>query len=268
VVDCEYSVISRPLLRMQGTTNQNLAILAPALVMLSSLLGSYSPSPSVASSHAHSGRRSKRVKSSGLGGMNPANSADLRLKPPTDLNVPKSVPRSIPNLVVWDSVKLSSQIAASGAGIVETNYIFTITLHNQYSSWLALYDQYCIVQASIEFDSLTPPGQTYSSPVLYTAIDFDSAQAITNLSAIGDFGSCEVIVMAPEKRHLRSVKPCCKVSTQTSGTSVMNAGVTRQWVDSAASQVQHYGIRTLTQFYGAGSISVVQTIYYAFRNQI
>jgi hypothetical protein len=221
------------------------------------------------SSRARTGRGGgKRVVSSGLGGMNPVNSGDLRLKPPSDLNVPMNIPRNIPNMVVWDSVKIAGLISQGGAGLVEQNFIFTITLHPQYASWLTLFDQYCIVQATVEFDSVTPPGQTYSSPQIYTAIDFDSAANIGTVSAIGDFASSESIVLAPEKRHMRSVRPCCKATIQSSGTSAVNAGVTRQWIDSTATTVQHYGIRSICTFVGAGAYSFTQTIYFAFRNQI
>lgn len=215
-----------------------------------------------------SARKQKRANSSGLGGMNPTNRSDLRIRPPTTSNVPSTIPRNIPGMLAWDTVKIQSQVNSGGSGLVEANFIFTITLHPQYSQWLALFDQYCIVQATVEFDSLTPPGQTYSSPQLYTAIDFDNAANLGSIAAFGDFGSSESVVMAPEKRHMRSVKPCFKATLQTSGASAHNAGVGRGWIDSAANDIQHYGIRSIGQFAGAGSYNVVQTIYFAFRNQI
>lgn len=216
------------------------------------------------------GGGSKRVVSSGLGGMNPTNHADLLIKPPDPRNVPRRIPRNIGKMVTWDIFKQNMTIANSGSGLVETNYSFYVTLNPQYATWLTLFDQYCIPQASIEFDSLTPPGQTYSSPVLYTALDFDNASLINTVAAIEEYDSCEVIVMAPEKRHLRSVRPCAKgvtVNTSGSGTSVSEL-LGPIWIDSASTATVHYGIRSLCNFFNAGSVNVTLTMYTAFRNHI
>jgi hypothetical protein len=243
--------------------------------LISALIGAGVSSLGSSKGHGGSGRGgrrkgggSKRVASSGLGGMYPTNAADLNIRPPSYTNVPRSIPRNVGRMVTWDIFKTDVQIVSGSAGIVETNFSFVITQNPQYGSWLTLFDQYCIPQVSIEFDSLTPPGQTYSSPVLYTALDFDNASTITNISAIEEYDSCEFMVMAPEKRHLRSVRPSTKGAVLTSGTSTTAAVSGPVWCDSGNNNVTHYGIRSLVQFYNAGSIKATITMYNAYRNHI
>jgi len=210
----------------------------------------------------------KRVVSSGLGGMNPTNRQDLLVKPPDPRNVPKRIPRNIGTMVTWDVFKQQSTISSGSAGLVETNYTFVITLNPQYNTWLTLFDQYCIPQVSIEFDSLTPPGQTYSSPVLYTALDFDNANNISTVAAIEEYDTCEAIVMAPEKRHLRSIRPCAKGQVGGTGGGIVAEILGPVWLDSGQNSVTHYGIRTITSFVNAGAVNVTLTMYCAYRNHI
>jgi hypothetical protein len=171
-------------------------------------------------------------------------------------------------MITWDVFKQDSLIQSSSSGLVETNYTFLQSLNPQGGSWLNIFDQYCIPQVSLEFDSLTPPGQTYSSPVLYTALDFDSANNISTVAAIEEYDSCETVVMAPEKRHLRSVRPAAKGAV-FNGSSSPNVEVLGPiWIDSASAIIQHYGIRTIVNFFNAGSVRVTLTQWTAYRNHI
>jgi hypothetical protein len=210
---------------------------------------------------------SKRSTSSGPGGMNPVNRSDLRVKPPTLFDVPKSVPRNIAAMVTWDIVKVNSTISNGSSGLVETNFAFTVNQNPQYASWLGLFDQYAIPLVSIEFDSLTPPGQTYSPPVLYTALDFDNTSNISTIAAIEEYDTCEYLTLAPEKRHLRSVRPCTKLAAASGGGGT--PGVSGPiWCDSGVNNVYHYGIRSIAQFSNAGSINVTTTLRMCYRNHI
>jgi len=195
------------------------------------------------------------------------NKSDLKVKPPTLLDVPRMIPRNIGKMVTWDIVKIESTITYSGTGNVETNYSWTQNLNPQYNSWLSLFDQYAIPMVTVEFDSLTPPGQTYASPRIYTALDFDSTNNISTIAAIEEYDTCEVLVLAPEKRTMRSIRPCTKaaVSSGGGGTPQVQGPV---WCDSAVNNVYHYGIRSIVQFYNAGSVAVTQTLYMCYRNHI
>jgi len=235
--------------------------------------GGASSSSSSSGSRARQGRKaqSKRALpiSSGKGGMNPTNASDLRVRPPTNRNVPTTIPRNIQSIIVWDSVKIESQIAASATSIIEQNFIFTITLHPQYASYLAIYDQYSIPMVSIEFDSQCPPGSGFAPPALHTALDFDNATALGSVQSLEDFATAEYMVMQPGSRHLRSIRPSCKGVTSTTGGTATSSVAGPLWIDSAVNNVPFYGIRSILNT-GSPTVSVLvtQTIWFCFRNQI
>jgi hypothetical protein len=198
--------------------------------------------------------------------MTPMKRNDLAIKPPSQLNVPTSIPRNIASVIAWDTVKVDSVITSSSTGIVENNFSFSLNLHPQASSWAALFDQYCVVAGSVTFDSALPPGSTASPPRLYTALDFDNITALGTVAAIEDFATCEVVNMEPGVKHLRSVRPCNKIMTSGGGATVPQ----RSWVDCGTTTVQHFGIRAIVAQTAVASlpISLTATIVFAFRNQI
>lgn len=199
--------------------------------------------------------------------MQPVNRADLRIKPP-NRNIPRGIPRRIPNQVVWDTLKYDIIIGVPTSGIQETNFTFSLVQHPQNGSWIALYDQWCVPLASITFRSEMPPGATYTSSTLYTALDFDGLGNLGSIGAIEDFGTCAVAEMSPGKQTTRSVKPCVKVSTQQPSTNV-NSTVTREWQDSGAAGTPWFGIRSIVSASPTSyNIKATVTTYFAFRNQI
>jgi len=173
------------------------------------------------------------------------------------------VPRGIPNQVVWDVVKFLDTITTGGA-IAEVNYSYSLSSNPQVSSWVALFDQWTIPQFSITYESLLPPGSTVVPARLYTALDFDNVTALGSLTAIEDYSTCQEKVMEPGATVMRSIKPCCKEVTTSSGQ-----GLARLWIDSATPGVPFYGIRSiLPATAGVTTTAVTTTVWYAFRNQI
>lgn len=214
--------------------------------------------------------KGKRLKgksgggSNGPTGMSPQARADLRVRPPNNANVPHSVPRSVPNQVVWDVVKIDGVVANSTTGLTETNFSFNLSQHPQASSWAALFDQWCIPQASVSFLSMVPPGSTTIPPRLYTALDFDNANALGSISSIEDYSTAQVVELQPQVRLVRSIKPCVKPVLLGS-----LAGVERMWCDSGTNNVGWYGIRSIMSTSTAIlQMSTTVTIWFAFRNQI
>jgi hypothetical protein len=170
--------------------------------------------------------------------------------------------------VVFDTVKITSTINISAGGIVETNFTFSLLDHPQQSNWAALFDQWCIVEASITFRSQLPPGSSAAPVDLYTAIDFDSNGTLGSIAAIEDFGTSAVAQMAHGSAVTRSVRPCVKVSLGQSGANV-NSGMATPWIDSGGAGTLHYGIRSIAATASAAyNIDVVRTIVYGFRNTI
>jgi hypothetical protein len=215
------------------------------------------------------GRKSqiKRSKpSTGLGGYQSVNRSDLTVKPPSNLNVPRSVPRNVAALIAWDTVKINGSNTFTTT-ILEQNFIFSMSQHPQSSSWLTLFDQYTIPQVTIEWDSTLAPGATTSSPMLYTALDFDNATNLGSIQRLEDYTTSEAHPMNPQHRFMRSVRPVPKslISTASGNSPAGIAGPS--WIDSGEPTAQFFGIRSILGI-GTGSFNTTITIWYAFRNQI
>jgi hypothetical protein len=203
------------------------------------------------------GKVRSKSRSSRANGMSPTNSADLAIKPPSVFNVPKRVPRNISNMLAWDVVKIDSTITPSGgSGITETNFLFTLSQHPQASSWAALFDQFCIPQASVSFAAQQAPGDTNPSTTFYTALDFDNITALGSVSLLEDYSTCAVQVMHPGAMVLRSVRPSPKTALLANG-SLVSAGVEGPvWVDSIFPLTAHLGIRSIS----SGSAATVTEV--------
>lgn len=219
--------------------------------------------PSMGRGGGRSGRRSGGRSSSSTG-MTPSSSSDLRVRPPTSKNVPTSVPRNIASQVVWDVLKFDIVATVPTSGILEANDNFSLSNHPQASSWTTLFDQYCIPQASITYQSLYPSGSTFAPATMYTALDFDSNGTLGSVAAIEDFTTCAVKTMGTNQRVVRSIRPCNEVST---GSSISD--LSRNWHDSTVPNIPHNGIRFIVGSAATSyNIRKTVTVWYAFRNQI
>lgn len=220
--------------------------------------------PKIVAMSKSSGRRlkGKSSVSSGPMGDAPTNRADLRVKPPTSSDVPRGVPRNVPNQIVWDILKFNDTITTGGS-IAEKNYSYALNDNPQSGNWIGLFDQWTIPQFSVSFQSAVAPGSTGMPPTLYTALDFDSDNNLASVVGIEDYSTCAVSVMEPGTRVVRTIRPCCKPVTTFSGQ-----GLQRLWIDSATPGVKFYCIRSLCPSNAAQAIVVTITVWYAFRNQI
>jgi hypothetical protein len=201
--------------------------------------------------------------------MNPTNYADLKIRPPSIFDVPRSPPNNLQNQVIHDIVKIQSTITTSTSAVVETNYSWSFNSHPQQSSWAALFDQWCLHQVTVQFNSQVPPGATTPAPMFYTAIDFDNSSNVSTVANIEDFASCEAVCMFPQASLLRSVRPTPKLSVGAISSAPTAAIAGQQWIDSSIPGIIHYGIRTMADVSGAAQfITVTTTLWFAFRNSI
>lgn len=212
------------------------------------------------------GRRSRGgPSSSSSGGFQPTNRSDVRVRPPTNGNVPSSVPRSIPNQVVWDVVKIDNLLNL-GTAFSEGGFSAQLSSHPQVSSWTSLFDQWTVPQMSVTFMSVMPPGSTANAARVYTALDFDNVAPLGSIAAIEDFSTASIHALEPGVAFTRSIQPCTKPTVATS-----SVGVARLWMDSTSSSNPFYGIRYIVGPSNnalTGVISTTVTIWFAFRNQI
>jgi hypothetical protein len=203
-------------------------------------------------------------RSNGGRGMAPTNRSDLSVKPPT-YRVPSAVPKQVTNQVVWDVVKINTVISTSASSISETNFYWSLNNHPQASSWTTLFDQWCIPQYSATFQSAYPEGATTSPGILYTALDFDSANNLGSVQLLEDYSTCAAATLVSGQSVTRSVRPTVKGYLSSTSAS----GINRQWIDTATPSIPWYAIRSIVGVCGSSyPISVVTTIWFAFRNQI
>jgi hypothetical protein len=233
---------------------------------LRQLYGWYSSQPITSAAMPSTGASGRSSRSRSNNGR--VNSSDLALKPPVGA-IPSRVPRQVGNQVVWDVIKLDSTITTTAGGAsTETNFGFSLSQHPSQNNWTALYDQWCIPQASVTFRSNVPPGSLSTSPTLYTAIDFDNIGTLGSVTLIEDFSSCVATQMFPQNSVTRSVKPCNSLSNRTTA-GLQAATLARMWVDSGSNQTNFFGIRSIaTPTTTAVTLSVTVTLWFAFRNQI
>jgi len=209
-------------------------------------------------------RRSGGRSGSGSTGMAPINAADVRVRPLTT-RIPPRVPRSVPNQVVWDVVKVPSVITVPTSGITEVNFQASLSSHPQSSSWTALFDQWCIPQFSVTFESQYMSNSVSPPAYITTGIDFDNVTALGSTAALEDYSTANNVVMSQAVRFTRSVRPCTKIA----GASGTAQAVGRVWIDSAVPGVNWFGIRSITNSSGTTyPISAFLTIWFVFRNQI
>jgi len=210
-------------------------------------------------------RRARGKSTSSAHSMTPQAKSDLLVTPP-NFRIPSRVPRQVSNIPVWNVVKVATQIQTSASAVNEVNFAFSLNTDPQAGSWTTLFDQWCIPQFSISYESLTPPGLTSIPPKIYTALDFDNQTNITTVTNITDFATCEANTLEPTTQFVRSVRPCTKITTTGA------ASLARSWQDSAQPGALWFGIRTMVDNTNStvvyNCVSCVATIWFAFRNQI
>lgn len=138
----------------------------------------------------------------------------------------------------------------------------------QYTSLAALYDTYKINKLVVKFvpqiNSLTAvstAGSLVSAPqeFMSTVIDYDDATLLTNYT---DALQYQTFKETPTyKIHKRVITPKLSMSAfKTSGTTIGYVQKSKQWVDAAYGDVEHYGLKGSIQ----SNTNSVQQIWKVF----
>jgi hypothetical protein len=176
------------------------------------------------------------------------------------------IPKNIANQVVYIRQVVTDSLSSSTTTFTENNVVYTLTGYlNQATSYTNCFDQYYLAEAIMTVTNTAMISGNLADPIVYTAIDFDSAGNLGSVAAISAFGSCVASVLAGGQAITRYCKPCNSTSLIT-GTG---AGVTRTWVDTSTPGVNFYGFRVLVN--GAGSsasstFSRTHNLVWCFRN--
>lgn len=131
----------------------------------------------------------------------------------------------------------------------------TVAQLNGANALLAVFDQYRIENVTVSFHPLTQTGFItagtvatvvptgyYNCNVLTTCVDTDDAVVPGSEAIVIDHESC--IVHGPLVRSFqRSYVPAVAIETYQTGGFGGYGNRTMQWLDSASSAVQHYGLK-------------------------
>lgn len=198
---------------------------------------------------------------------------------PSDFSIPSfpsnlpTPPKQIRNMVYW-FYSTYEAIIQSSSTTTENNYAPAVSnLLSNSQTLIASFDQYCIHSFTASF--LPTPTSTTSTALmvpLYTAIDYDSINN-QGLSYLVQMSSSHYESLTPTTTVTRYVEPCIAVAQQgqaSGGGSITQfSGVSRSWIDSAFTNVPHYGLRTILE--GSPtvfSVKVLITCLVGVRNNV
>lgn len=184
-----------------------------------------------------------------------------------NFNLVQSPPRSLSNQIHWAQISSDTQLSLSTLAATETNFAFTISQFNGFSSLLQSFDQYCIYSITCTFAATI--GGTVGIR-LYTALDYDNVTLIGKAALLA-FSTYQYTSLSSDGSNslVRYLKPC--IATQVTNSSLLPAagGVARTWIDSSFSTILHYGLRCIIDTVASstsGTVEVSFTALCGFRN--
>jgi len=187
-----------------------------------------------------------------------------------DFNLVQTPPKNWMTSIHWYRMNYDGNISTSTSGPVESNFAFTISLFNNYSAILGAFDQYCIYSITV---TLSVAGQAgiyaYTNPIqVYTAIDYDNVSNI-GVGGIQGFSSQNVATISIGSSLVRTVKPCIATVINNTASAFNGNGIARAWVDSAYTNIPHYGLRMIIKpTNNASSLEYSVSALCGFRNNI
>jgi len=149
---------------------------------------------------------------------------------------------------------------------VFAGYSFQLEDFPDFTELTALYDQYRIRQASVNF---LHNGAALVGGQLFSVIDYDDATPPTTLASLWQYPS--LMITAAGTNATRNFTPHC-VSVLYDGVTPLAAGgnIVAPWIDSNNPSVPHYGLKVGVQGYASATAiwNVYLTAIINFRNTI
>jgi len=204
-------------------------------------------------------------------GMVEVPSQDFGRRPPSwQLN--QTPPRALRNQIIWVQGKTQAQLTISNSAPTEHNLSFQFADCTDLVGLAAFFDQYCLysvtVNVSPDYEGAGSTLYTFGS--VATAIDYDNVTNLGNLALVLAYSSCVVQELTSGQSLQRYIKPCVSPALYTSAAAFSGYGVSRMWVDSATTNVPHYGFRSFFVSNTVNGLSVTYDVNYVIglRNNI
>jgi hypothetical protein len=123
------------------------------------------------------------------------------------------------------------------------NYLsFQLSDLQGYANFTALYDSYRIKLVEVFFFSTintTTPASNFANPLIYVAVDFDSAAAQI-INTILQYDTCEIHDV--RQNFSLAFRPRVAMAAYNGAFSGYAEGRPDQWLDCASAGIQHYGL--------------------------
>jgi len=135
--------------------------------------------------------------------------------------------------------------------------VVTPTLANldQAASWVAVFDQYRILECEVWLTpAISASVSSSHGGQLYSVLDFDDANALTTLGQALDYETC---VTTPQTNgHYRKFRPHAAQALYAPSAFAQFGNVISPWINSAYTGCAHYGVK-----YAASITSAVPSIF-------
>jgi len=176
-----------------------------------------------------------------------------------NLSRPDALPMKVKRnntFVFANTVQQSNLTSAAVSGSeVDATYQFELFQLDGVTAITGMFDQYRILQVSVTFTPAFNEALVAGSPTaigtLTTAIDYDDATS-TSASALRQKESC--VVTPCYQSITRTFTPHIAVAAYNSSFAGFG-NLSRVWIDSASSTVQHYGLKAAMIGFGPTSIA-------------
>ncbi len=121
---------------------------------------------------------------------------------------------------------------------------FQLAQLDQYTSYTAVFDQYRITKASVQFrpmytaQPLTTTLTTFV-PLIYTVVDYDDNNSPGTIAVMREYQNCNI---HEYETFTHEFVPHMALAAY-SGAFSSYANRAKQWIDCASATVQHYGLK-------------------------
>jgi len=127
------------------------------------------------------------------------------------------------------------------------------------TAFQTLFDQYIIDEIEVWIEPLTTSTNGGAGGYLYSVIDYDDGNVLSNVAAAADYTN--VMVSASTEGHYRRFKPHIAVAAY-SGAFTSFTNEPSQWIDMSSPSVQHYGVKTACSTTTAAIIFTLRARYH------
>jgi hypothetical protein len=139
-----------------------------------------------------------------------------------------------------------SYITSTSAALGAYSFTFKLSDTADYTSFTNVFDQYKIMKVEFIVEPVSQPqlpGSTASWSYAAICIDRDDATSPASMTEILSYNNA--ITIFPGQARKFSFVPCILTGVESGGSTALSAPKTQQWLDCAAPNITHYGVKAV-----------------------